>query len=149
MTTWAEFEASAPEIANTGWRLLDRDGTGQALLATVSGNAAPRIHPIYLAVVDGRLYAFILRSRKRSDLERDGRFALHAHQDPARPSEFLLRGRAQLVRNGAVRDSVAAGWSFETDESYELFEFSLEDALLGRRDDAEEWPPRYSSWRSG
>ena len=146
MLSWADFSAAAPELAAEGERLLARDGIGQALLATVSGDDPPRIHPIYLAIVGEGLYAFILRSPKLRDLERDGRFALHTHQDPAAPSEFSLRGRARLVADEAVRAAVAADWSFEVDETYELVEFKLESALLGRRDSADEWPPRYSSW---
>ena len=37
-------------------------------------------------------------------------------------------------------------WSFEPDETYDLFEFSIESALLGIRDGPDEWPPRYTSW---
>jgi hypothetical protein len=34
------------------------------------------------------------------------------------------------------------------DESYTLFEFSIETALLGARATADDWPPRYASWPS-
>jgi dipeptidyl aminopeptidase/acylaminoacyl peptidase len=146
MLTWAEFEAAAPEIAAEGRRLFGRDGIDQALLATVRDDAPPRIHPIYLAIADGRLVAFILASAKRIDLERDGRYALHTHQDPGEPSEFMVRGRAARVRDAARRAAAAAAWSFGVDETYELFEFSIEAAVLGLRKDADEWPPRYSSW---
>lgn len=146
MVTWSEFAAAAPEIAATGRRLFVRDGVDQALLATVSGDGPPRIHPIYTAVVDGRLYAFILGSAKLRDLDVDGRYALHAHVDPATPSEFLVRGRASRVRDDAIRAAVAAGWWFKVDDTYALFEFSVESALLGIRDSADDWPPRYSRW---
>jgi nitroimidazol reductase NimA-like FMN-containing flavoprotein (pyridoxamine 5'-phosphate oxidase superfamily) len=146
MATWAEFEAAAPQLAAAGRRLLHRDGVGEALLATVRGDDPPRIHPINVAIVDGHLYAFILPSAKRTDLERDGRSALHTHQDPAAPSEFAIRGRATLVEEEARRSAAAAAWSFEVDETYALFEFSIESALLGARDTADEWPPRYSRW---
>jgi pyridoxamine 5'-phosphate oxidase-like protein len=148
MVTWSEFAAAAPEIAAAGRRLLVRDGIDQALLATVSGDEPPRIHPIYTAVVDGRLYAFILGSAKLRHLDRDGRFALHAHVDPAAPSEFLVRGRATRVRDEAIRAAVAAGWWFEVDDTYALFEFSIESALLGVRDTTDDWPPRYRRWSS-
>jgi hypothetical protein len=146
MATWAQFEAAAPEVAAEGRRLMHRGDAGEMLLATVRDDAPPRIHPINVAIVDGRLFAFILRSAKRTDLERDGRYALHSHQDPAAPSEFAVRGRASLVESGDVRSAAAAAWSFEVDESYSLFEFSIETALLGARDTADDWPPRYSSW---
>ena len=146
MATWAQLEAAAPELAAEGRRLIYRGDAGEMLLATVRGDEPPRIHPVNVAIVEGRLYAFILRSAKRTDLERDGRYALHTHQDPAAPSEFAVRGRASLVESADVRSAAAAAWSFEVDETYTLFEFSIEAALLGTRATADDWPPRYSTW---
>jgi pyridoxamine 5'-phosphate oxidase-like protein len=147
MVSWASFEIAAPDLAAAGRRLLDRNGTGEALLATVRGEEAPRIHPINLAVVGEGLYAFILASAKRRDLELDGRYALHAHQDPAAPSEFSVRGRARRIEDPAVRSRVGSAWSFEVDDGYALFEFSIESALLGVRAGPDAWPPRYTTWR--
>ena len=146
MATWAQLEAAAPELAAEGRRLIYRGDAGEMLLATVRGDEPPRIHPVNVAIVEGRLYAFILRSAKRTDLERDGRYAMHTHQDPAAPSEFAVRGRASLVESADVRSAAAAAWSFEVDETYTLFEFSIEAALLGTRATADDWPPRYSTW---
>lgn len=146
MVTWAEFEAAAPDLAAKGERLFERNGASEALLATVNGDAAPRIHPINIGIVGGRLYAFLHHSPKRTDLMEDGRFALHAHQDPAAPSEFLLRGRAVLIPAEAVRATVGATWPFDVDDSYGLFEFSIHAAVLGVRPTADDWPPVYTSW---
>jgi hypothetical protein len=145
MVTWSELDAAAPDIAAAGRRLLYARGDGEALLATVRGDEPPRIHPINVGVVDGRLYAFLLRSAKRVDLEEDGRYALHAHQDPAAPDEFSVRGRARLVDNAEVRAAVGGAWFFEIDETYHLFEFSIDSAVLGLRG-PDEWPPRYIRW---
>jgi Pyridoxamine 5'-phosphate oxidase len=145
---WAAFETAAPEIGAAGLRSIAARG-GEALLATVRGGEPPRIHPVNVAVVDGRLYAFVIgRSPKRLDLETDGRFAIHTHVDPAAPTEVELRGRARRVDDVAERERIAAGWAFGVDESYTLFEFSIESALLGARATADDWPPRYSSWSS-
>jgi hypothetical protein len=149
VATWAEFETAAPDVAAAGRRLLYRDGRGQAMLATVRGkDEPPRMNPITLAIVDGRVFAFILQSPKLVDLERDGRYALHSHHDPAAPSEFALRGRARLVADPAVRAAAAAEWDFEADDTYRLFEFSIDSALVGERPTADDWPPKYTSWRS-
>jgi hypothetical protein len=149
MTTWAEFEAAAPDLAAEGRRLLYRTGHGEAMLATVRGEAtAPRMNPISVGIVGGRVHAFILGSPKLADLEQDGRYALHSHHDPAAPGEFALRGRARLVDDDAVRSAVAAGWSFEVDATYRLFEFSIDSALLGVRPTADDWPPKYTSWKA-
>jgi nitroimidazol reductase NimA-like FMN-containing flavoprotein (pyridoxamine 5'-phosphate oxidase superfamily) len=147
--SWGDFEHGAPKLAAEGRRLLHRDGIGQGLLATVRDDASPRIHPIWFAIADGRLYAFIGRSAKRVDLERDGRFALHNHVDPDSPSEFSVRGRAQVVEDAAVRSAVAADWAFEVDETYRLFELEVEAVVLGARGSPDDWPPRYASWTAG
>lgn len=147
VATWAGFRAAAPDIADAGARQLDR-ANGAALLATVRGaDAAPRIHPVTVGIVEGGLYVFVLDSAKRIDLAEDGRYALHAHQDQAAPDEFSVRGRARLVPQGAVRTNVAKGWFFEVDDTYWLFELHVQTAILGERG-ADEWPPRYKRWSS-
>lgn len=147
--SWTELEAQAPAIATAGRRVLYRSGEGAALLATVRGSdAAPRIHPVNVGIVDGGLYTFLLDSAKRRDLAEDGRFALHGHLDPADPAEFSLRGRARLVTAGELRDRVARDWFFEIDASFWLFELRIETAILGERA-PDEWPPRYTRWSAG
>ena len=149
MSTWADFERAAPDLAAAARRLLLRSGPGEALLATVRDGNPPRIHPVNVEIVGGRLYVFaIARTPKSADLETDGRFALHNHVDQAVPSEFSIRGRARAVHDKEARSAAAAAWSFTIDETYRLFELSIETATLGERSSADEWPPRYASWRS-
>lgn len=144
LASWADFAAAAPGLAAAGARHLDRS-EGAALLATVRGDAPPRIHPVTVGIVDGALYVFLLDSAKRKDLVEDGRYALHSHQDMAAPDEFSIRGHARLIPEGEVRARVGSGWVFEVDETYWLFELTLRSAILGERG-AEEWPPRYTRW---
>jgi len=148
MASWAQFADAAPSIADAGRRLFYRTETGEALLSTVRAGGLPRIHPIYLAIREGRLVAFILRSPKATDLADDGRYALHAHQDPGAPHEFLLRGRARAIDDEPTRSRFASAWYFDLDSSYRLFEFMIEHAIIGERGSADDWPPRYRSWRS-
>ena len=90
--------ASAPELAAAARRLLRRGEIDEGLLATVRGDALPRVNPVYVGFVEGHLLTVALAgSAKLRDLREDGRFALHSHQDPAAPSELLLRGRAVEV----------------------------------------------------
>ena len=145
MVTWSDFEAAAPEMAAIGRRLVFRSDHGEALLATVREGLAPRVHPIGIGVVEGRLLAFITDSPKRRDLETDGRYALHNHVDTEVPEEFQVRGRAQRV-GGTFRAVVVGAWYFAADEAYELFEFGIDSVLVGARRSADEWPPRYQSW---
>ena len=142
--SWAELAAAAPELAAAGAGHLARS-EGAALLATVRGDAPPRIHPVTVGIVGDGLFVFLLDSAKRRDFVEDGRFALHAAQDQAKPDEFSVRGRVRLVESGPTRDLVASGWFFEVDDTYWLFELRIQSAILGERA-ADEWPPRYSRW---
>jgi len=147
MVSWSEFEAASPALAAAGRDLMYRNGDGEALLVTVRGDAPPRAHPVNAGVVDGHLYTFVqANSAKRRDLDEDGRYALHTHIDPAAPNEFLVRGRARLVEDDALRSAIASGWFFTVDESYPLYELLVERAVLGERVTADDWPPRYTSW---
>ena len=149
MVSWAQFADASPELAARGRELFERTGTGEALLASVRGDLPPRIHPINVAIVDGRLLAFlIVGSAKVGDLAADGRYSLHAHQDPAVPHEFQVRGRAHELHDREMRTAAAAAWSFEVDDGYRLFEFGVEHAIFGERASADDWPPVYTSWRA-
>ena len=149
MTTWGEFAAAAPEIAADGQRLFYRTRIGEAFLATVRDDAPPRLHPIYVAILEGRLVAFLLASPKATDLVEDGRYALHAHQDPESPSEFVVRGRAHAIDDPDVWARFAAAWYFDLDHDHRLFEFEIEHAIHGGRPNRQAWPPIYRSWRAG
>jgi hypothetical protein len=149
MVAWDDFATAAPELAAKGRRLFERRGDGEALLATVRGDNPPRIHPVNVAIVGGRLLAFVIvGSAKVADLAGDGRYALHAHQDPAEPHEFQVRGRAREVTDAATRAAVAGAWAFGVDDGYRLFEFGIEHAVFGERASADDWPPVYTSWRA-
>jgi hypothetical protein len=145
--SWGDFAAVEPDLAAAGARHLDRSN-GAALLATVRSNAAPRLHPVTVGIVGDALFVFLLDSAKRRDLAEDGRYALHAHQDPGAPDEFSVRGRARLVPLGDLRERVAAGWFFDVDDTNWLFELRVQTAVLGERS-ADEWPPRYTRWSAG
>ena len=150
MTRAASWASSKPRSRRRRRKLLYRDGVGDVMFTTVAGDAPPRTHPVNIGIVDGRLLVFIQdHSAKMRDLVADGRFALHAHQDPAAPHEFLLRGRAVPVTDAAVRGAAIAVWPFTPADGYGLFELRIEHALFGERATADDWPPRYISWRPG
>ena len=149
MQSWDAFAAAEPEMAEKGRALLYQRGDGEALLTTVAANGTPRIHPLNVGVKDGRLVVFIQgHSAKARDLEANQHYALHAHMNAERPHEFTVRGEARLVTDAAVRQAAAADWFFTVSDSYPLYELLIEHALLGERDSANDWPPRYRSWRS-
>ncbi|HET9345017.1 MAG TPA: hypothetical protein VFO05_04875 [Candidatus Limnocylindrales bacterium] len=145
MVSWSAFATSAPELAEAGRQLIYRREIGEALLATVRNDEPPRINPIYVAIRDGRLLAFLHRSPKQAALADDGRYALHTFVTADEPDEFLVRGRVRVVGPGTERETAAAAWYFDVDDGAVLFEFLVETALLGERPGGA-WPPRYSSW---
>ena len=148
MDSWNAFERAEPDLAAKGLAVLHRRGDGEGLLATVAANGTPRIHPLNVGVRDGRLLIFVqAHSAKARDLETNPHYALHAHQDPEHPDEFMVRGQARQVTDPAVRAAAAADWFFTVSEAYPLYELLIQHALLGERG-ASEWPPRYRSWRS-
>jgi len=147
--SWSEFAAADPALAAAGRALFYQDGSGKALLASVAGEAPPRIHPIWPAIIDGRLLAFINRSAKQRDIEHDGRYALHSMMGAGDLEEFSLRGRVRVIVDPTDRAAVASAWAFTPGDDYTLVEFTIDAALLGRRANADDWPPRYSSWSAG
>ncbi|MGH2358278.1 MAG: pyridoxamine 5'-phosphate oxidase family protein [Candidatus Limnocylindria bacterium] len=149
MESWDAFARAEPEMAEKGTALLYQRGDGEGFLTTVAANGTPRIHPLNVGVTNGRLLVFIQgHSAKARDLESDPHYALHAHQDAATPHEFMVRGQARLVTDAATRQVAAADWFFTVSDSYPLYELLIEHALLGERESANDWPPRYRSWRS-
>src|SRR5689334_8339293 len=86
--TWAELQAAEPDIAARGRALVEARGRGTGLLATVRDGVPPRIHPMSVEIVEGHLLTVVLGgSAKARDIESDGRYALHSHQDAAKPDE--------------------------------------------------------------
>ncbi len=146
---WSTLESADPDLAARGRALLDARGHGSGLLATVRDGAPPRIHPMSVDIVEGHLLVVVLGgSGKARDLSEDGRYALHTHQDEAKPDEFQVRGRARIVEPGAFRDRVVAQWHFEAGPEDLVVELLIEHALLGERPDADAWPPTYRSWHA-
>jgi hypothetical protein len=149
MESWEAFAQAERDLAARGRELLYQRGDGEAFLTTVAANGTPRIHPLNVGVRDGRLLVFVqAHSAKARDLESNQHYALHAHQDAENPHEFMVRGQARLVTDPALRAAAAADWFYTVSEAYPLYELLIEHALLGERETASDWPPRYRSWRS-
>ncbi|MFC5748804.1 pyridoxamine 5'-phosphate oxidase family protein [Actinomadura rugatobispora] len=95
MATWAEFAEQEPDIAELGSRMLRKYGI--AYLGTVRRDGGPRVHPVCPVIIDGRVYIGVIpSSSKRGDLERDGRFVLHALPGP-KDAELSLNGHVRRL----------------------------------------------------
>ena len=77
--------------------LLHQYGPGLGYLATIRPDGGPRVHPVSPVVTDDGLFCFVVDSPKRRDLERDGRYALHAFPPEDTDDEAYLTGRALPV----------------------------------------------------
>jgi hypothetical protein len=134
MVPWQTFAGSHPTLAAHGQRLFllgyeyGSFLAGLAYLATIRPDGGPRMHPISPALLDGHLYAFILRnSPKCADLRRDGRYALHSFphslaEDTFNDEELYVTGTAIMVEDPMIRQAVAdaCGDSVEAGVVFEL-----------------------------
>jgi hypothetical protein len=143
MATWAEFERSAPELAEFGRERLD----GQVCFhATLRADGSPRVHPVEPWIATGLLLVrFRGRSPKVDEVAHDGRYALHSPMDnpDGVGGEFLARGWMERIS-----DEHPAALRFADDATYPLafYALSVEEAV-GTTYEGEELDPVYRRWR--
>jgi hypothetical protein len=149
MQTWSDLEAAEPAMAAAARRLFWIPGVGLGYLATLRRDGAPRIHPVNIAIVDGRLVCFIGPSPKLGDLRRDGRYALHAPGSDTENDEIAITGRA-VERNDdeAFRALAASSMGWEVPPDNVLFELALETVLWAHYPTPPSFPPAYHAWRA-
>ena len=127
MTSWGEFAAAAPELAERGAELL---GVGVAFIATTVRDGSPRVHPLTPLIGGGRLLALIDKHTvKYRNLSRDPRYAIHAVLGQ-NDEEFMIIGRAALSDDWATRMQAAieARKISMTSRNDVAFEFMVERA---------------------
>ncbi len=129
MATWKEFATARPDLAGIGRRLLYQYQVGYAFLATVRKDGAPRLHPVCPALAGDHLYVFLAASPKRSDLLRDGRYALHTFPPEQGDEDFYCTGHAEPVKDAGVRAAVIAGYHRRPHDDELLFELKIERVL--------------------
>ena len=142
--SWKIFESQSPELASLYHKKLDRQ---IAYLATLKKDGAPRLHPVTPFIGEGMLFIFTEPSSpKIGDIRRDGRYALHCNVVREGPLvEVLLTGRAGEVTDPAARSrAMKIAGSPVVIESYVLFEFQVERALVVEYD--EERKPVVRRW---
>ena len=103
------------------------------------------------------LFAFVVPSPKRDDLERDGRYSLHSFPADDNEDAFYVSGRASLVSDRGLRSALADRYIEErptlhlTHDSLAenlVFEFDISTCLVttteGHGDDA----PKHLVWHA-
>jgi hypothetical protein len=133
MARWSQFAEAEPRLAEVVRELLYQYGPGLGYLATVRADGGPRVHPVSPVINGGGLYCFVIDSPKRRDLERDGRYALHAFPPENSDDEAYVAGRAVRVTNSLVITRLAAEMRAEPRIDWRLYEFTIEVALVARR----------------
>lgn len=132
MASWSEFTAAEPRLAEAIRALLLQYGPGLGYLATVRADGGPRVHPVSPVVTKEGLFCFVVDSPKRRDLERDGRYALHAYPPEHSDDEAYLAGSARPVADNAVIDRLAGELRAAPQVDWRLFEFTVDVAMLSR-----------------
>ena len=143
MATWPEFAAAVPTLAAQVRDLFLQYGQGLGYLATVRADGGPRVHPVSPVITDEGLFCFIIPSPKRRDLERDGRYALHAFPPEDTDDEAYLAGVARPVTDDALIAELAARFRAAPGVDWRLFELTVEVAMVGRAG------PIHQVWRDG
>ena len=101
-----------------------------AFIATVRKDGGPRVHPICPVIHEGHVYFFATaNSPKRYDLDRDGRYALHAFPPAENDDEFYCAGRATATTDLELRGNVESSAKHDVLDDEVLFELGIERAL--------------------
>ncbi len=140
MASWSDFHAAEPQLASAIRALLQQYGPGMGYLATVRPDGGPRVHPISPVITEEGLYSFVVNSPKRRDLERDGRYALHAYPPEESDDEAYLVGRAYPVTDPDTVDRLAGELRASPRVDWRLFEFTVEVAMIRRHGPAGAMP---------
>jgi hypothetical protein len=146
VASWADFAAAEPRLAFEIRELIHQYGPGLAYLATVRPDGGPRVHPVSPVVTDDGLYCFVMNSPKRRDLDRDGRYALHAFPPEDSNDEAYLSGLAQPVTDLVLIARLAEAVRARPEADWRLYEFSVEVAMVARHREATV-PAGYEVWR--
>ncbi|MFI6265758.1 pyridoxamine 5'-phosphate oxidase family protein [Micromonospora sp. NPDC051006] len=147
MASWSEFAADEPRLANGIRVLLQQYGPGFGYLATVRADGGPRVHPVSPVITDEGLFCFVIDSPKRRDLERDGRYALHSFPPEESDDEAYVAGHARPVTDQARVARLAASAGAAPQVDWRLFEFTVDVAMLARRDSGSAGGPAESFGR--
>jgi hypothetical protein len=94
MRSWTEVATEAADLASSGRKLLLNcaPAWGIALLGTIRADGSPRIGPLCVYILDGRLYITV-EGQKERDLQRDPRYFLHSYWGDGQ-DEFAVAGEA-------------------------------------------------------
>ena len=131
MATWEQFRTEAPELADAiavRWAAHKHH-----VLATLRRDGSPRVSGTEVEIAEGRLVLGSMPGAlKARDLQRDGRYALHAnpgHHDMA-GGDAKVSGHARELL-GDEKDGILAAYPSDVPEGpMHVFELDIEEAVL-------------------
>jgi len=132
MASWTQFAAASPRLAAEIRALFHQYGPGLGYLATVRADGGPRVHPVSPVFTEDGAFCFLIDSPKRRDLERDGRYALHAFPAEESDVEAYLTGTARPVTDPATVARVAAQVGAHDAVDWRMFHLDVEVAMVHR-----------------
>ncbi|MCG6493260.1 pyridoxamine 5'-phosphate oxidase family protein [Kitasatospora sp. A2-31] len=147
MATWQDFEYEAPDLAPAVRARFEANK--HHVLATLRRDGSPRVSGIEVDFTGADLtFGSMYGAMKARDLQRDPRFALHAH-----PGDETLAGGDSKVSGRAVEitDEIEiAAWVAELPEPppgpFHAFRLELEQVVHTTVEDEHVW---ITSWRPG
>ncbi|MBP0454787.1 pyridoxamine 5'-phosphate oxidase family protein [Kitasatospora sp. RG8] len=147
MATWQDFEHEAPDLASAVRARFEANK--HHVLATLRKDGSPRVSGTEVEFVGADLtLGSMFGAVKARDLQRDGRFALHAH-----PGDATMEGGDSKVSGRAVEitDEVElAAWEADLPEPppgpFHAFRLELEQVVHTTVGEDHLW---ITSWRPG
>jgi Pyridoxamine 5'-phosphate oxidase len=128
MTTWAQFENEARDLAATVRARFEAAETH--VLATLRKDGSPRVSGSEVQFTGQQLtFGSMLNAVKARDLQRDGRCAIHANPsaDARDLGDAKVAGTAVEV-TGEAKDAYATG--SEPGEDFHAFRLDLTEAVV-------------------
>ncbi|MFF9640261.1 pyridoxamine 5'-phosphate oxidase family protein [Kitasatospora aureofaciens] len=130
MATWQDFEQEAPELAALVRARFEAEK--HHVLATLRKDGSPRVSGTEVDFVGadawlGSMYGAV----KARDLQRDGRFALHAHPggETMTGGDSKLSGRAVEVTDEAELAAFAADLPEPPPSPFHLFRLDIQQVV--------------------
>ncbi len=143
MTSWKQFEQEASDLAAEIRARFEAHETH--VLATLRKDGSPRVSGSEVDFTNDNLsFGSMLHAVKARDLQRDGRFAIHAH--PTESGDAKIAGVATEVVAQSEKDAMRTGQ--EPPGDFHAFVVDLTEAVLTSVDqDAQELVIQL--WRPG
>ena len=135
---WHDFEKAAPDIAQIGKNFLYKPDRGEvAIFATVDLTGRPRVAPVSPIFSAQGVYVSVgAHTPKRSHLERNGLYAMHALVG-VDDLEFQISGNARYVESDVEHKTVVSAIPFPSyDADDPIYELLIDRALVVT------WPER-------